>query len=684
MATTTLFFPIDSFGLTSAWTCSGGAITSGPSTASATKEVQVTGIPSGATVTGTVLAVTCGGVIGGASILTAGGVSLAHSADNVVPLDGLVTQNDFVNIVFRFKDRGVASLSDGNHSSQMKFTELELRVTYEDSEPAPTPDEPDDPRVETEGSIVLYSGWEKDFGHSLGICVLTPAECTVSEQAGGEYSLTMTHPMTEDGRWKQLVPWAIIRCPVPAADTPPITADDSGIIETWELWRANAGGAGFYKRGVRTLYPAWQTYHAYKVGDRITRGGMNYECVYAHTSWAQWYDYPWVAIGDGFPTSVRTLPEWTRFLAVTYNRDFLRVRLTSGEYGYVKISEATYIRTATAEDMATMSTDARVIGDQPFRITDVTVDSAAGTVTVNAQHVSYDYSFGLLGEMTLEESTLPDAVLDVRSVTLPDIDAAPAIYCEATGRTITGTYTGKNHTSAILDPDIGFVAQAHARLVRDGWDFFLLANTPTDRGYRIVHGVNLLGVTWTRDFRGMVTRVMPVAKNRTGGRLLLDDVFVDSEYVDNYPIQAFEQLKVDGQVGKEGPDGQTWTEETLKAKMLEEAQKRFTEDHADMPAVELEVDFVMLGQTEEYKQYRALERVSLYDTVTVTHPDLGLDTAVQVKGYTWDAIRRRFNSISLGDVFDYNTNPLSGYEISDSSITVKKLTDAAIEEIRGS
>ena len=63
------------------------------------------------------------------------------------------------------------------------------------------------------------------------------------------------------------------------------------------------------------------------------------------------------------------------------------------------------------------------------------------------------------------------------------------------------------------------------------------------------------GVTWTRDFRGMVTRVMPVAKNRTGGRLLLDDVFVDSEYVDNYPIQAFEQLKVDGQVGKEGPDG---------------------------------------------------------------------------------------------------------------------------------
>ena len=35
-------------------------------------------------------------------------------------------------------------------------------------------------------------------------------------------------------------------------------------------------------------YPAWVVNHAYKVGDRVSYAGHNYQCLQAHTSQADW------------------------------------------------------------------------------------------------------------------------------------------------------------------------------------------------------------------------------------------------------------------------------------------------------------------------------------------------------------------------------------------------------------
>ncbi|HEY2673637.1 MAG TPA: carbohydrate-binding protein, partial [Rugosimonospora sp.] len=35
-------------------------------------------------------------------------------------------------------------------------------------------------------------------------------------------------------------------------------------------------------------YPAWVVNHAYKVGDRVSYSGHNYQCLQAHTSQADW------------------------------------------------------------------------------------------------------------------------------------------------------------------------------------------------------------------------------------------------------------------------------------------------------------------------------------------------------------------------------------------------------------
>ncbi len=63
--------------------------------------------------------------------------------------------------------------------------------------------------------ICIYEANETDW-HGNGLCVLQPFSCTVSEIAGGDFGLTLVHPITEDLRWKDLQEERIIKVPVPA------------------------------------------------------------------------------------------------------------------------------------------------------------------------------------------------------------------------------------------------------------------------------------------------------------------------------------------------------------------------------------------------------------------------------------------------------------------------------------
>ena len=63
--------------------------------------------------------------------------------------------------------------------------------------------------------ICIYEANETDW-HGNGLCILQPSSCTVTEIAGGDFSLTLVHPITEDLRWKELQEERIIKAPVPA------------------------------------------------------------------------------------------------------------------------------------------------------------------------------------------------------------------------------------------------------------------------------------------------------------------------------------------------------------------------------------------------------------------------------------------------------------------------------------
>lgn len=65
----------------------------------------------------------------------------------------------------------------------------------------------------------------------------------------------------------------------------------------------------------------------------------------------------------------------------------------------------------------------------------------------------------------------------------------------------------------------------------------------------------------------------------------------------------------------------------------------------------IKVDFVALWQTEEYKDYAELQRVSLGDTVSVYYPELGVVANGQrVVKVVYDTLRERFTEITLNEI----------------------------------
>lgn len=524
--------------------------------------------------------------------------------------------------------------------------------------------------------IVVYDPFEGDYV-SLGLAVLHPTECTVTEEAGGDYSLKLVHPLTATGEWAYIQPFTQLKVPVPLCVTPFVSAEDSTILTVGvEVWMASEDC--YLYSSTTGLYTAWQAGRHYTAGEKVSHNSTNYVCTVTHGGVYVWNPNFWSTTSGPNPPKKRAISNGTQIYVTEQKSNWLTVVMMDGVKGYCKVSEFTYLYTLDEEAVISHDVESRSLTDQIFRVMDVTINSANNTLTANAKHISYDYGMQLVGNLQLSDTPIVEAVAGLRAAFLPDgVSSAPDIYVKNTGATLTGTYTRKTLANCILDPDIGFVAQGKAMLIRDNRDFFLMENTAPDRGFSLTYGVNLKGVTWKRDFSKLVTRVMPIAKAQNGSDYFLPNIYVDSPRIELYPIVMYKAMTVDAQVGKDGA-----TEQDVQDKMEAEALKIYDENKEDQPITTLTVDFVLLGDTEEYKRFKQLERLSLYDTVEIHHPDLGLSTAVQVKGYTWDAIAERYTKITLGDVFDRAKHTVTGYDLSDGCISYRKFSKEVIDTIK--
>ena len=264
-------------------------------------------------------------------------------------------------------------------------------------------------------------------------------------------------------------------------------------------------------------------------------------------------------------------------------------------------------------------------GKQPFRIYNTKPDM--DSISVNARHIFYDLldNFCAAIDTTGTAQSVLDAVENKLQYSTP--------FTFFTDITATGTMTEerKNPVELLLDgsDDVtSFVNVFGGEIERDGYNVTLHLAMGEDRGYRISYGKNLVGLSVTEDISSVVTRYYTLgADGLTGG-------YVDSDRIVEY---ANPKIAV-----YENADLATTAELKAAAKALFDAG-------ADLPTVNITVDFVLLQNTEEYKDYAVLEEIYLGDVVTVVNKKMNFSKKAKVISYEYDSLLKRYNKIELGD-----------------------------------
>ena len=487
--------------------------------------------------------------------------------------------------------------------------------------------------------ITIYAPDAADFS-TLGLGALEPYEVTIEERAGGMYTLSMVHPMDDGGKWMDIAAGCILKAPAPVRETPLVESEIVGEGEATE--------------------PVTVTRKIYKVR---TNTGAN------------------LHLRQGPSTSTRILSKYrpgTEVVVFSQANGWGQVIVrASGATGYMSMQYLVYVRDETETIAGDAPSPERVVYPvqsrmQLFRIYKVERDAAEREVRVEARHIFYD----LLGDPTKNEYAPEGAAANTVVEELFERALDPhgfTVHSQLTG-TVTGEYTRRGLVECLLDPDDGVLPQTNGRLIRDNFDIWLLPDLPRETGVTIRHGKNLLGATLTTDWDSLVTRIIPVGQDKEGKPLLLEGTtYMDSPHIGDYPVIRAQAVEYDVKIGQEGIDNAA----QARAKLQELAEADFSDNGVDLPTVGLDVDFVALGETEEYKKYADLEAVHLYDTVRVVAKEAGIDAAVRVTGYKWDALGKKYESVTLGEITDLKTT-VYGYELQRGSVKTIKIAPGAV------
>lgn len=680
------------FYLLSEWAVEDGVITSPPTTDRQTKTVTVSGIPAGVPILGAVFEATFGSPLSGIAELTVNGQEITFGTRSIT-LQPTISGNGQYTLSFEFRANGDATLEDGPHSGAVEIGWAAVTVTYQAEEPPPEPEPPADPDADWgDGArpISVFAPDAERFNNN-GLAILTPLEGKLRTVAGGACEITMKHPIDPDGKWRYLVPGAIIRAPVPAE-----RVDNAFIgLDVDEYRVKNQSGAAMREKMEASeviWYNGFDYMEAYLnhygVGSRVSWDNKNWECIMWQPENPLRVANPniariWWKIIDRYTpgAAVLTRLEYGQelYFVADEGNGWYRMSTPQGIDGYVQSDDVEYLRHITPTQA-----DERTIKDQLFRVKNVVIDTEQMELTVYAAHVSYDLAGILVQEVKLSKVSPSMALTRIRDGFMMSYrgQIATNLTTEQNG-TYSGTLSGKNGIFALLDPDSGIVPTFNARFSRDNWDLFVLNRQAIDRGFRLRYGKNVRGINWRRSSENLVTRVVPVAKGEDGADLYLPEMYIDSDHIGDYPVIIMERLAVRGQVGKDDGTGTDtlWTTETLFEEMRAKARERFDVDHADVIYQEITVDFEQLGDTADFPWLRGLEQVLLYDLVRAEDERVGLWITLNVTELEWDIIRRKVTAIKISTAIDHGLQTVAGYNIGNGSIGAEKLSEGAISEL---
>lgn len=238
----------------------------------------------------------------------------------------------------------------------------------------------------------------------------------------------------------------------------------------------------------------------------------------------------------------------------------------------------------------------------------------------------------------------------------------------------TAYYEYKNFIEALNgNEDNSFVNCWGGEIFFDNYEIIVNKKQGNDYGVQILYGKNIKkdGIQEEVDTREAVTRIFPKAYN---GYKSTNPV--DSELINKYPTvkiatMTFDDVKMQQDASKEDRANGIIICKTQKEldKALEEKCRQQYENGIDKPKLSMSVEIVLLENTEEYREYKELEKVGLGDTVHCKHSKLGITTDARVIELEYDCLKKKTTQVELGDYkYNYFNNVTSAANRIDNAI----------------
>ena len=297
---------------------------------------------------------------------------------------------------------------------------------------------------------------------------------------------------------------------------------------------------------------------------------------------------------------------------------------------------------------------------QPFDVYRKSAPNINGIVTFYAHHISYRLNDVVV--MPFTASSLVEAISNI-----PNYSVGANPFTFWTDKTTTGSYQNNIPVSArgMLGGQENSLLDVYGKgdYEFDRFTVKLHANRGTDSGVEIRYGKNLTDLSYDNDYSGVANAVVPYWSNTEGEIVTLPEMVIVREGIDpivvpltdhndiilrtetNEPIEA--STTIIDVVPLDLTDA--FSEEPSIEELRSAAISRFSASGMWEPDETINVNFVQLWQTEEYKDYAPLQRVRLCDTVTVIYNALGVRAIKKkVVKTTYNVLLDRYDSVELG------------------------------------
>ena len=312
---------------------------------------------------------------------------------------------------------------------------------------------------------------------------------------------------------------------------------------------------------------------------------------------------------------------------------------------------------------------------QPFRIYKIS-KPLNGKVQIDAQHISYQLSN--IPVMPFGASNVQDCLSK-----FTEYAAETCPFSFQTDKSTVTVYT--QTTPASIRERLGGV-QGSVLDIYGGefeWDKYtvkLWNHRGANRNVTLRYGKNITDITQEENIATTYTGICPYWKGGDGTVVVtLPEKVIESEYADNYPYKLTKVVDMTSY----------FLEQPTVAELRAKATSYLEENAIGIPSVSIDVDFVALWQTEEYKDVAVLQRVYLCDTITVIFEKLGVNTTAKIIKTVYDVLTERYTKLTVGNYTKSLADTIAQIQLdtvenqSNMETRLSSAIQAATEQITG-